>query len=562
MEKLSQLKYERPDINLLKSELDGKTNLFRSAKSYPEARKAFFDINTTLSAFDTMLSLCYIRYTADTSDAFYDSELQAIESEAAELTPQLKTYCEAFVNSPYKNDFEIEFGSQLIQLKEAELKLQNPEIVPLLIEENEISNEYRKTVAGCTCDFLGENCNFYGLLRHMQSTDRNIRRGAFEKWASLYQNVSEKLDECFDKLLKNRIETAHICDFSSYTELAYLGKKRFDWNSADASSFRKQIREVITPFCSKMFEKQRERLGIDKLHIYDEKLIYPEGNPTPTGTKDEMISRAGKMYNELSPETGEFFNYMMEYELFDLETRPNKHLGGYCTGLADFKAPFIFSNFNGTSADVDVLTHEAGHAFEYYIALRSQPIPEYIGSSSEINEIHSMAMEFFTHPWMELFFSENADKYRAAHLFDSIVMVTYIACVDEFQHYIYKNPETNAAGRREVWRKIEKNYMPWRDYDSNAFLESGGYWMQKQHIFLYPFYYIDYAIAQVCVYQLFYKMITSPKTAWKDYLNLCNASGSAGFLELLKKANLKSPFEEGCVSETMSVIFDYLDKLL
>ena len=188
---------------------------------------------------------------------------------------------------------------------------------------------------------------------------------------------------------------------------------------------------------------------------------------------------------------------MTKYELFDLETRPGKHLGGYCTSLPEYKAPFIFSNFNGTSADVDVLTHEAGHAFQAYLGERLIPIGVLQGSTSEVCEIHSMSMEFFTYPWMDKFFGDRADEYRYAHLCDALAVIPYMACVDEFQHEVYKNPKMTAKERRGVWRSIEKKYMPWRDYDGNAFLENGGFWMQKQHIFLYPFYYIDYALADL-----------------------------------------------------------------
>ena len=260
------------------------------------------------------------------------------------------------------------------------------------------------------------------------------------------------------------------------------------------------------------------------------------------------------MYHELSKETGEFFDFMVEHELFDLETKPNKHLGGYCTFLSSYSAPFIFSNFNGTSADVDVLTHEAGHAFESYVASRHLPLKEMTFSSSEINEIHSMTMEHFTYPWMDLFFEDKADKYRFSHLCSSLYVIPYLVSVDEFQHRVFENPTMDAKQRRAVWHEIEQTYMPWRDYDGNEFLGEGGFWMQKQHIFLYPFYYVDYALAQTCAYQFFIKGLKDKEGAWKSYYKLCQLGGSKGYFDLLKEANLKNPFKEDTVKEIVEAI--------
>ena len=267
------------------------------------------------------------------------------------------------------------------------------------------------------------------------------------------------------------------------------------------------------------------------------------------------------MYRELSPETGEFFDFMMQYDLFDLETKPGKRPGGYCTSLPSYKAPFIFSNFNGTNADMQVLTHEAGHAFEAYVASRRMPLPELAHSTSEINEIHSMAMEHFTYPWMERFFGDKTTKYLYDHLWGALNVLRYMCCVDEYQHRVYDNPSLTAMDRRAVWHELEQAYMPWRDYDGNEFLEGGGFWMQKQHIFLYPFYYIEYALAQICAFQFYLRMKQDRPAAWADYLRLCQAGGSLGYFDLLKLAKLDNPFAEGTVEKAVSAVLASIDEL-
>ena len=264
------------------------------------------------------------------------------------------------------------------------------------------------------------------------------------------------------------------------------------------------------------------------------------------------------MYRELSPQSGEFFDFMVEYELFDLETRKGKRVGGYCTSLPSYHAPFIFSNFNGTLADVNVLTHEAGHAFAGFTAAKFQKLPELCHSTEEISEIHSMSMELWTYPWMESFFGDKAEQYRKQHLADAIMKIPYMVCVDEFQHKVYENPDMSPMEWRAVWSRLEKIYMPWRDYDKNEFLESGGFWMQKQHIFLYPFYYVDYAMAQIGAFEFYTQMNTDREAAWDNYYKLCKAGGSKGYFELLDYCGLHNVLKEGSVREALKAVFEEL----
>lgn len=552
MQKFSELPYSRPDIDAAVKEYEGLLSALRGAKSYDEAKAAFLAAEKLDTHLSTLSSLVYVRNTMDTTDEFYAAEMQFMNENLPNLIPAGKALNEAIVNGPFRTDFEREYGSHFIKLLENELRTQDERMIPELVEESALTTEYSKLAASCTTDFRGETCNFYGLLKHMQSTDREERKEAFEKWAALYESIADGLDGLYDKLIAVRLRMAEKLGFASYTELAYRNMGRLDYTPEQVKKFREQVREVITPAVAKLFEEQRKRLGVDRLHYYDEALVYPEGNADPIGGKDYMVSAAREMYSELSPETKEFFDFMADYELFDLETRPGKHLGGYCTSFPEYKAPFIFSNFNGTSADADVLTHEAGHAFQAYLAERSIPIGALQGSTSEINEIHSMSMEFFTYPWMEKFFGGNADKYRYAHLADALSVIPYMVSVDEFQHEVYAHPDMSAAERRGVWRSLERKYMPWRDYDGNEFLEGGGFWMQKQHIFLYPFYYVDYALAQVCTFQLYDEMKRDRASAWQRYLSLCRLGGTKGYFELLRSVGLLLPFEDGAVAKSVA----------
>ncbi|MBR1707298.1 MAG: M3 family oligoendopeptidase [Clostridia bacterium] len=550
----ASMPYARPDMDRVRTLYLETTKALQTAKDYADARAAFFRLQEEESHLMTAMSICEVRNTIDTTDAFYSDEVQWFIEQSAALIPLRKAYQEALAISPFRPEFEQEFGSQLFRLIDADLKANDASIIEETIREGEISQQYQKDSAAAVTTFRGEKCNFYGLLRHMESKDREERKEAFIAWANLYASISPKLEDQYDNLVKLRTEKARKLGFDSYTDLAYISRNRFDYTQEDVAVFRRQIRDIITPAVAEIRARQQEKLGLSSLCYYDEALLFPEGNADPIGTTEELVRKAQDMYREMSPETGEFFDFMVRYHLFDLESRPGKRMGGYMTAFPDYKAPFIFSNFNGTSADVDVLTHEAGHAFQGYLAMRSIPIELLSGSTSEINEIHSMTMEHFAYPWMDRFFGENSWKYRTAHLIGAISVIPYMACVDEFQHRIYENPDLSASDRRHVWREIEKTYMPWRSYDGHPFLEDGGFWMQKQHIFLYPFYYIDYALAQVCAFQYYSRMTEDRAAAWQDYLRLCRAGGTMGYFDLLKTGNLMNPFHEGTVEKSIAAV--------
>ena len=563
--KFEDIKYVRPDFKKASKDVRDNIKLMKKAASYEEFKKAYVDTEELLKDLLSMATIASIRNTIDTTDKFYDEEEKYINKASAPLSLAMLSLTNTVLKSKYKEYIKKEYGDFLIQDLEMSKKIMSPKIILLLIKEGTLTQKYSKDVAACKTNFRGEECNFYGLLKHMQSTDREERKEAFVAWADLYASVSDNLDNLYTKLIDLRVKKAKRLKFDSFIDYSYIARGRYDYTKEDVAKFREAVKKYIVPLCSKLYEKQVKDLEIDKLHWYDEELTFKEGNAAPLGSEEELVEKAKTMYHELTKETGEFFDFMCEHKLFDLTTRPGKHLGGYCTFIPKYKAPFIFSNFNGTSADVDVLTHEAGHAFQAYLGARNIELMSQMSSTSEINEIHSMSMEHFTYPFMDKFFGENVDKYRYHHLVKSLEVIPYLVSVDAFQHAIFENPKMSAMERRTTWKKIEEEFMPWRDYDGNKFLSEGGFWMQKQHIFLYPFYYIDYALAQTCAYQYFLKGLENFEEAFNGYMNLCKLGGTKGYFALLKESNLDNPFEEETikwVSEKISKVIDEFESKL
>lgn len=560
MGKFNELSYKRPDAEELKKSFAKHLKRFKNAKSFEDADAAFLDFMRSMESWFTQNTVASIRNTMNVKDKFYDKEIKFYNRKNSVLMLTLKKAIKSILSSPFRSQFEEKYGSHMFKEYETQMKLIKLTTVLPTIREGNLSTEYSKVAAACSVEFMGEKCNFYGLLKHMQSTDRNERKAAFDEWAKLYEGASEKLEEIYGKLVKIRNTIAGRLGYKSYIDYAYLARDRYDYNVEKVAAFREAVRTYITPLCEKLYREQAERLGLEKLEWYDEGLCFAEGNAVPIGTPEELTEKALRMYEEMSPQTGEFFNFMKEHELYDFVTRENKHLGGYMTFLPDYKAPFIFSNFNGTSADIDVLTHEAGHAFQGYYASRKLPIQQMISSTSEINEIHSMSMELFAYPYMERFFGDKTDKYIYAHFTEAIKTIPYLVSVDEFQHRVFENPNLTPSEWRKAWKEIEKKYMPWRSYNGNAFLEEGGFWMQKQHIFLYPFYYIEYAMAQLDAFSLYRKQVEG-SNAWESYLNLCEMGGMYGYFETLERAGLPNPLDPKNVKE-LAAFVDEQSKLL
>ena len=558
MKKFAELQYVRPDMEKIFARVSGDIAVLKEAKSYEEFRNAYMDYVEADTELETSKTVAHVRNTINLLDEFYEAEMVYFNSQMPKYEILKKEMGEVIVASPFKAEMEKEFGTILIQNMEAQKQLSDESIVDDQVKEAELVSRFMKTQAAATVEFKGEQIGNYGLLKIMQSTDRAERKEAFEAWAKLYEGIAPTLEEVYDGLVKVRAGMARKLGFKSFIPMGYLRRRRFDYTEKELEVFRKQVREVVVPAAAKLYERQKEALGIDTLYYYDESIASPSGNPVPIGDKEYLVGEAQKMYRELSKESGEFFDFMMEYELFDLDSKHGKRAGGYCTILPQYHAPFIFSNFNGTDADVNVLTHEAGHAFAGFTAAKFQKTPELCHSTSEINEIHSMSMELWTYPWMENFFGDKAEEYRKEHLADALMKIPYMLCVDEYQHKVFENPEMTAMERRAVWSGLEKIYMPWRNYAGNEFLESGAFWIKQQHIFLYPFYYVDYAMAQMGAFEFYTKMKEDRKAAWADYYKLCAAGGSMGYFDLLKYSGLHKVLEDGSVKLILKGVFEEL----
>ncbi|MGE6755398.1 M3 family oligoendopeptidase [Rossellomorea sp. NPDC071047] len=556
--KFDQFTYERPNLEKIRPVFQQLLEKFKSASNVQKQVDAMKELNDIRLNIDTMQNICYIRHSIDTNDEFYKKEQDHIDEMMPEVHGMVTDYYKELVNSPYRKELEEKWGKQLFALAETEMKTFSPDIVTLLQKENKLSSQYTKLMASAKIPFEGEERTLAQMGPFTQSVNRETRREAAQATVSFFEENQEELDRLFDELVKVRHTIATTLGYKNFVELGYYRMTRTDYSPDMVKVFRDQVKKHIVPLATELKERQEKRIGIDSMKFYDEGFKFTSGNAVPKGGPQWIIDNGKKMYEELSQETKEFFEFMIEHDLMDLEAKKGKAGGGYCTYIANHESPYIFSNFNGTSGDIDVLTHEAGHAFQVYSS-RGFDIPEYIWPTYEACEIHSMSMEFFTWPWMNYFFEEDTDKYQFSHLSEALQFLPYGVAVDEFQHFVYENPEASPSKRNAAWRKIEKEYLPHKDYDHISYLENGGYWQRQSHIYNSPFYYIDYTLAQICAFQFWKKMNLNREEAWNDYVNLCKLGGSHSFTGLVEAAKLDSPFQEGTVEKVIEPIRQWLN---
>ena len=558
--KFNEYKYEHLDLEKIKKEFSELIESFEKAENVEGQVNAFDEIIKLRNHIETMQTLVSVRHSIDTNDEFYDKENEYMDEISPILFGFTNDFYKALVNSKFKDELIQKYGKFLFDLAENTLKTFSPEIIPDAQEENRLSSKYSKLIASAKIDFDGKELNLSQMVPYTQSKDRNVRIEAAKKVAQFFSENQDEFDNIYDSLVKVRTRMAQKMGYKNFVEFGYKQLSRLEYDAKMVEDYRKQVLENIVPLHTELRERQKKRLGVDKLKFYDEAIKFNSGNADPHGSPEWILNNGKTMYKELSKETDEFFTFMTENNLLDLLSKKGKMSGGYCTYIPEHKAPFIFANFNGTSHDIDVLTHEAGHAFQVYQS-RGFEVPEYLWPSYEACEIHSMSMEFLTWPWMDLFFENDTDKYKFIHLSEALLFIPYGVTVDEFQHWVYENPEATPKERREKWIEIEKKYLPTRDYGEVEELKNGIFWFRQGHIFSSPFYYIDYTLAQVCAFQFWIKSRENREKAWQDYLNLCKLGGSKPFFELMKSANLKNPFEEGTLAFVIPKIKEYLDNV-
>ena len=545
--KVYEIPYTRYTIEEGKAAFAKFEKAFTSAATVEEALRAREALLDDFTEYYTAASLANCRFTLNTADPFYSAEVEYYD-EVSPLFEELSvSYADLLLSSPLRPELEKHINARIFKKAEIAKKTFSSEVIELCQKENAIVTEYSRFMSAMLFDYDGKKQPLSAIRGNLEDKDREVRRRtAIAIGEGLSKNAAE-LDDIYDRLVKIRTEIAKTLGFENFTELGYYRMGRIDYDAKAVATFRDSVAKDLVPVVSEIKAQIAKDLGIDKITFYDNSVYTLDRVPKPKLNTEEIFEAAKKMYREMSKETGDFMDKMLEAEAFDVEARPNKWGGGYCTGFPKYKQPFVLANFNGSCGDVDVMTPEFGHAlaqhFEYEMGDRE------VGLGMETAECHSMGMEFFCWKYTELFFKEDADLYRRKHLLDALSFIPYGVIVDEFQHVMYDNPDLTPEQRKAVWRDLEAKYRPYLDYEDLPYLKEGTRWQYQMHIYESPFYYIDYCLAQtVALFFLFASMEDYDK-AFAAYLNFSKTGGSKAFGTLVEEAGLYSPFKEGALKD-------------
>lgn len=547
-----EFKYQRPDKDEVLTRLQELLHQFEQAEDYAAFFNTFQQFIELEKHFQTQMQLANIRHSIDTRDEFYTQECDYFDVISPIVDNAIHAIDQVVLNSPYRQQLENDVPKTWFMIHEFNQKVMSEAIIEDLQEENKLASRYQNVIASAQIDFNDEVHTLASIEKYMSDPDRNMRKQAHKAYWGWFADHEQEIGDIFDQLVQVRTKIANKMGYETFTPFGYLRMLRLDYDRYDVEQYRQNVLEDVVPVAMELYQAQAKRHGYEgpTLPAWDEKITFESGNPQPKYDEPELVRRALQMYRELSEQTGTFFEGMVDQNLMDLNAKPGKAAGGYCETLPDYGVPFIFANFNGTSADIETLTHEAGHGFQAWLSRNAFPY-DLVWPTNESAEIDSMGMEFLTWPWMELFFEEDTAKYYYTHLEGAVKFLGYGVLVDHFQHEVYDHPTWNHDQRMACWRELEQQYLPQKDYQDIDVLERGGWWMRQLHIFMMPFYYIDYTLAQVVALQIWSRMQRHDETVFDDYVAMAKCGGTKTFKELVTISKNIVPFEKGCLKQTM-----------
>lgn len=554
--------YERIDIDKACETIKELTGKMKYAASGNEMIRLREQSILLARHIQSMTSLCNIRFTLNTTDEYYLSEKQYYDANLPKLAAEGAKFNKAFLHNEHINEALEKINPNVAKVYELTLKTMDEKIVPDLSEESALVTEYDRLMSETLFRFGREEMPLSMLRKYFDDADREVRRKAMETAGKRLAREASKLDGLFDKLVKVRSRMADKLGFSSYAEMGDCMMGRYSYGRKEIRVFRDEVEKNIVPLVAKLKRKRASQLGISDIKLYDNEVYFRQGNPEPILGAEEMFAAAKEMYHDMGAATAEFIDNMLAADAFDVFPRAGKWGGGYCTSVDDYGQPFILANFNGSSGDVDVLTHEAGHALAFYEMFKGGSDYELNLGTMSVAEIHSMAMEFFAWKYMDKFFGKRARDYKYMHLFSSLTFLPYGTEVDEFQEICYENPDLTPAERNELWKDLDKKYRPYLNANGIPYFERGTRWQYQMHIYENPMYYIDYCLSQSVAHSFLSLSLKNYNDAFARYMKLVSEAGSLPFGELVENAGLPNPLKPGALTSTTSELSDILDKLL
>ncbi len=545
MIKFQDIPFTRLDMGRYRRHFEEELERLKGAGSFEEAYDALLDLDTLMVKYQTMAGICEIRSTMDVTDEFYKEESRYCDQIRPEYEALLSSLQQALLKSPYRKRIEDYTGREFFLRAEKRTRCFSEDILEERRLENRLSARYSEltaTLKGRTME--GEEVPLLALNEKMESGDRNVRAQYHRIWEEAWEGAAEELDELYDRLVKVRARIAEKLGMESYTEAGYCSMGRTCYTREQVADFREAVKHELVPVVERLFAEQKERLGVEVLYHYDENFNFPgEKFALPA----DAIEAFRHIFGRMSKETAVYFEELAAGEYYDLKVRPGKINGAYSNLVGRYHMPFIFETYDATPKAFSTFAHEAGHGFHSWLK-RSEPFGFMEDCSAELAETHSMSMEFLIWPYLDTIMPPGQiEKYKYQQLKNALSFITYGCAVDEFQETVYDRPAMTPSDRLDLWKRLEREYMPFRSYENQSFLSEGRFWQKQTHIYKWPFYYIDYVLAQVCALQVHFLNEENHEEGMRCYMEILRLSGRYGFTDALHMAGLASPFEKGTI---------------
>jgi len=532
------------------------------AKTVAEFEDWLIDWGELSAALDEEASKRYIAMTCHTeSEEAEKSYLQYVEKIEPNTKPRQFNLSKIYLEHPVREEIDKERYRVFDRDEEVHVELYREENVELETEEARLTQQYQKLSGSLTVQFRGEERTLVQMGRYLEETDRELRKEAWEASARRRLREGDKFEKQFDDLMALRRRIASNAGFENYRDFVFKERRRFDYTPADCEAFHKAVETCVVPLMKEIQKRRKGDMGLDTLRPWDLSVDPLGRDPLKPFTEvSEMVERSQKIFDRLDGGLAGWFQQMQDLKLLDLDNRKGKAPGGYQCGLEESRLPFIFMNAVGVQRDVETLLHEAGHAF-HSMASREEDLTAYRHAPLEFCEVASMSMELLGGEFLEEFYgTDEANRARQTHLEGIIGIFPWIATVDAFQHWIYTHPDHTPEERKAAWLELMDRFGG--DVDWAGFEDIRSYlWHRQLHIFIHPFYYIEYGIAQLGALQVWANSQKDKAGALKAYQESLALGGSRTLPELFEAAGCQFDFSERTVAPLMELVGRELEKL-
>jgi oligoendopeptidase F len=507
-------------------------------------------------------SRAMIRYTVNTRDEQAEADYKRFSTT---ILPQADERSVALQKRLVASSYRTPALETAIQRFRTSIEIFREANVPLLSRLEELGADYQKLTGGMTAEWEGQRLPLPRLQPFLKSLDRGVRERAWTASVTPYVAARDEMAGLFDRMYALRQEVARNAGFANYRDYVFPAKFRFDYTPEDCARFHEAVETAVMPAYERLMTHRRDFLGVETLRPWDLAVeLHGREAVRPFGDGAELATRAHEVFQRVDPVFGEEFGTMIAEGMLDLDSRDGKAPGGYCDTLHVAGRPFIFMNAVGLTDDVNTLLHEAGHAFH---AFASHPLPliwqRHPGS--EMAELASMSMELLAAPHLQrpagFFAPEDWRQARLDHLEDVIITLAHVASIDAFQHWIYTDPRgADAAARDAEWLRIRSRFergVDWSGLDRERIAR----WYRQLHVFLYPFYYVEYGIAQLGALQVWRNSLRDPVEAVRRYREALALGATRPLPDLYRAAGVRLAFDAGIIGELVALVEEEIGRL-